>query len=190
MKITTDRLILREFQEADWEPILSYQSQDQYLRFYRDDHRSADDARAFVRMFMSWRDERPRRKYQLGIVLPGERRLIGNVGIRQEFAGATDAELGYELDPHYWGRGYATEAARAMLDFGFTELKLHRISAYCIAENSASSRVLERVGMRREGVQRQKEWMKGRWWDTYMYAMLRHEWRRAEVSQVRAQRQI
>ena len=91
------------------------------------------------------------------------------------------------LDPSYWGRGYATESARAMLDFGFTELKLHRVSAYCIAENTSSSRVLERVGMRREGVQRQKEWMKGRWWDTYMYAMLRHEWQRAGATQARAQ---
>ena len=81
----------------------------------------------------------------------------------------------YELDPRYWGCGYATEAARALLAFGFKELGLHRIWARCIAENVAS-RVLEKISIRQEGRLREKEWMKGRWWDTLLYTILEHEW--------------
>ena len=61
--------------------------------------------------------------------------------------------------------------------FGFAELHLHRIGAWCIAENVASARVLGKLGMREEGRQREKEYFKGRWWDTRLFAVLDHEWR-------------
>jgi RimJ/RimL family protein N-acetyltransferase len=87
------------------------------------------------------------------------------------------ASIGYEIAPRYWGKGYATEAARAMVAFGFGELRLHRIWARCVADNVASYRVLEKVGMRREGCLREEEWIKGRWRDTLVYGILDHEWR-------------
>ena len=90
--------------------------------------------------------------------------------------GAQEADLGYELDPRYWENGYATEAARALLAFGFQELGLHRIWAQCIAENVASAHVLEKIGMQQEGHLRQNEWMQGRWWDTLLYAILETEY--------------
>ena len=71
--------------------------------------------------------------------------------------------MGYELAPRYWGCGYATEAAAALLAFGFRELKLHRVWAQCIAENTASAHVLEKIGMRQEGRLREQERMQGRW---------------------------
>jgi RimJ/RimL family protein N-acetyltransferase len=70
-----------------------------------------------------------------------------------------------------------TEAARAVLRFGFTELKLHRIFATCRPANIGSARVLEKLGMQREGHFRQHRWMKGAWHDSYLYAILDHEWR-------------
>jgi [ribosomal protein S5]-alanine N-acetyltransferase len=102
--------------------------------------------------------------------------LIGNGGLRMQNAYARIADLGYELDQNYWGRGYATEAARALLEFGFHELRLHRIWANCIEENVASAHVLEKIGMTREGCLRESEWMKNRWWNTPLYAILDHEW--------------
>ena len=84
--------------------------------------------------------------------------------------------MGYWIARSFWGRGYATEAASAFLAFGFRELGLHRIWAWCIAENLASARVLEKIGMRQEGHLRQNEWMKGRWWDTLLYAILETEY--------------
>ena len=94
---------------------------------------------------------RPRIKYQLGVVLRSSGQLIGNCGIRMASAGAHEADIGYELSPKQWGKGYATEAASAIVDFGFTELHLHRVWAWCVADNLGSARVLEKIGMRPEG---------------------------------------
>ena len=88
-----------------------------------------------------------------------------------------EAELGYELDRHYWRRGFATEAAGAMLRFAFTELALHRVWASCIADNVGSSGVMERIGMSYEGRLRENDWIKGRWYDSLIYSILEHEWR-------------
>ena len=70
------------------------------------------------------------------------------------------------------------EAARAIVAFGFAGLGLHRVWDECVADNVASARVLEKLGMRREARYLEHRWYKGRWWDTLLYAMLNHEWRR------------
>jgi len=127
-------------------------------------------------MFINWQRAQPRTKFQLAIILQRERRLIGNCGIRMRNPDSGEADIGYELDSRYWRQGYATEAAQAMLTFGFRELQLHRIWAHCIAENVASAHVLEKIGMQQEGRLRENEWMKGRWWDTLVYAILDREW--------------
>ena len=177
MRLTTERLILREFVEADWPAVLAYQSDPRYLRYYPWWERSAEDVQRFVGDFLDWQEESPRFRYQLAITLPADGRLIGNCGIRMDGPHGVEADIGYELDPAYWGSGYATEAAGAMLDLGFRALKLHRIWASCVVENSASVQVLEKIGMRQEGRLRENCWMKGRWWDTYLYAILDREWR-------------
>jgi [ribosomal protein S5]-alanine N-acetyltransferase len=174
--LTTERLHLREFQENDWHAVLEYQTDPLYLRYYPATQVTERDARDFVRRCIAWSMERPRKKFQLAFVLRSNGRLIGNGGIRMRFSDTWEAEMGYELDSRYWGQGYATEAARALLAFGFDELALHRIWAQCVLENLASARVLERIGMRREGHMRENEWMKGRWWDTLHYAILDSEW--------------
>ena len=177
MPITTERLILREFGADDWRAVLDYQRDPLYLRFYPWEDRSEADARAFVEMFREWQSEVPRRRFQLAIILREDGRLIGNCGIRRKPDNDWEADLGYELSPQYWGHGYATEAARAMVDFGFRQLDLQRISSWCIADNVASARVLERLGFVQEGRLRRNEFFKGRWWDTLLYALLAEEWR-------------
>jgi ribosomal-protein-alanine N-acetyltransferase len=176
MNLTTRRLQLREFVEEDWEEVLAYQSDPRYLRFYEWTERTEADVRAFVGQFLDWQVEAPRLKFQLAITRVEAGRLIGNSGVRLARAGVREAELGYELSPAYWGQGYATEAARAMMGFGFETLGLHRICAYTVAENVASQRVMERLGMRREGRLRENRWFKGRWWDTVVYSILEDDW--------------
>ena len=176
MILQTDRLLLREFEENDWRAVLAYQSDPYYLRYNPWTYRTEMDVRDFVGIFISWRGEKPRRKFQFAVILKSENRLIGNCGIRTSSTNTRIADIGYELDSRYWGRGYATEAAHTMLAFGFDKLGLHRIHAHCIAENTASARILEKIGMRYEGRLRETEWMKGRWWDTLHYAILDDEW--------------
>jgi len=176
MILTTDRLLLRNFVESDWPAVLAYQSDPRFLRFYEWTGRTPDDVRAFVGRFIAQQGEIPRLKHQLAIVLQATGQVIGNVGIRMRSTGAHQADIGYELDSQQWGRGYASEAARAIVRFGFAELQLHRITAHCLAENIGSARVLETLGMKQEGRMRDSEHFKGRYWDTLHFAILDDEW--------------
>ncbi len=176
MQLATERL-LRELTQDDWPVVWAYQADPRYLRYHEWEERTPEHAREFVRMLVALQHERPRRKFQLGVTLSASGRLIGNCGIRMDAVGAHEADIGYELSPEHWGNGYATQAARAVVAFGFTELRVHRISSWCVADNAGSARVLEKVGMRPEGRLRDKERYKGRWWDRLLFAVLDDEWR-------------
>lgn len=176
MDITTARLVLREIEPGDWPAVLAYQRDERYLRYYAWTERTESQVRDFVQMLVNLRFEQPRRKFQLAITLPQDGTLIGNCGIRRKQENEWEADIGYELNPEYWGRGYATEAAQAVVAFGFNDLGLHRVSSWCIADNLASAHVLEKVGMRMEGRLRENEHFKGRRWDTLLYGLLKHEW--------------
>jgi RimJ/RimL family protein N-acetyltransferase len=191
VEIRTDRLRLRELHPDDWKALHAYHNDPRYLRYYPNESESEVATRLFVETNMaplpsSGTPFIPRNRYALAITLLQNETsqsgtAIGTVGIRLRSLGGHDtgvpqADIGYEIDPQYWGRGYATEAARAIVVFGFTTLGAHRIWAQCIAENRASARVLEKVGMRLEGRLREDEHFKGRRWDTLIYAILISEW--------------
>jgi ribosomal-protein-alanine N-acetyltransferase len=90
-----------------------------------------------------------------------------------------NADIGYVLNRKYWGHGYMTESACTILDVAFKQLKLHRVWATCDTRNRSSYRVMERLGMRREGLFVKDAMEKGEWRDTYLYAILAEEWRGA-----------
>jgi ribosomal-protein-alanine N-acetyltransferase len=176
MELRTERLLLREFTLADLPAIHGYQNEPLCSRYYEWDERSEDDVRASVQRQIDFQTSEPRRKVQLAVALPDTGELIGNCGIRRKDANEFEADIGYEIAPSYWGNGYATEAARAMVGLGFGEWRLHRISAWCVADNIGSVRVLEKVGLKLEGRLRHSEYYKDRWWDTLLYGLLVNEW--------------
>jgi [ribosomal protein S5]-alanine N-acetyltransferase len=104
--------------------------------------------------------------------------LCGVVVLR----GAEAGEIWYLVHPDFWGRGIATRAVKQLLDFGFGELALHRIWASCLPENPASARVLEKVGMRREGFLIKNLKIHGVWKSSFLYAMLAEEWKGAKLA--------
>jgi len=177
MVLSTERLVLREFVEADWPAVLAYQQDPRYLRYYEWTGRTAEEVREFVQMFLAQQKAVPRIKFQLAITLRSTGQLIGNCGTRLDSAGSHQGDIGYELNPDFWSHGYATEAAQAMVNFGFGQLHLHRIWSWCNADNTGSARVLERLGMRCEGRQREVDFFKEKWWDRLLYGILDHEWR-------------
>ena len=176
MKLETERLILRDFVEDDWQAVYTYQIDPLYLRYNHWTDRTPSAVREFVGWFFNHQVQNPRIKFQLAVVLKSEDQLIGNCGVRMDKVGDLEADIGYELNPQYWNRGYATEAAHAIVDFGFKHFSVHRIWADCIADNVASAHVLEKLGMRLEGRLRDKAYFKGRWWDGLIYAILVDEW--------------
>ena len=151
MHIATERLVLREFVTDDWPDVLAYQRDTRYLRLYPWTDRTEAEVQDFVHEFVDQQTKRPRRKFQLAITLSEGGQVIGNCGIRRKPGNDWEADIGFELAPEYWGRGLATEAALAIVNFGFRELELHRISSWCIADNAASANVLKKVVLRPEG---------------------------------------
>lgn len=173
MVLETPRLLLRDFTPGDWPAVLAYQSDPRYLRYYAWESRAPEAVQAFVQMFIDQQRQEPRLKYQLAVTLRDTGALIGNCGIRKATADGHEAEIGYELSPDHWGRGYATEAVAAILRFGFETLRIHRVAAWLVADNVASARVLEKNGLRLEGRLRDKEAFKGRYWDVLLYAAVK-----------------
>jgi [ribosomal protein S5]-alanine N-acetyltransferase len=98
--------------------------------------------------------------------------LIGIIGIITGKPKYQNAEIWYKLHSKYWNRGYATEVVKEILNFCFTELRLHRVEAGCATGNIASIKVLEKAGMRREGLKRKVLPIRGEWVDNYIYAIL------------------
>lgn len=176
MQFNTSRLLLREYVPDDWRAVLAYQRDPRYLRYYTWNDRTEEDVRDFLQQLIDSRHEHPRKKFAFAVTLKFNGQLIGNCNIRKHRAEDLVAEIGYEIAPAHWSNGYATEAARAIVEFGFHELKLHRIAAWCIADNTASAHVLEKIGMQLEGRLREQENIKGNWWDVLLYGILDREW--------------
>jgi len=176
MKLETERLILRDFVKEDWRRAFEYESDPLYLRYYEWTERTPESVQEFIGWFLAHQQQDPRFKFQLAITLKSNNLLIGSCGVRMDKVDAVEADIGYELDPQHWNHGYATEAAHTIVDFGFSRFGVHRIWAHCVADNLGSAHVLEKLGMKLEGRLREKEFYKGRWWDTLMYAILAEEW--------------
>lgn len=131
------------------------------------------DARQFIADCLSGSEVR------LAVCLRTDNRMIGGIGLRR-FEQHDNAELGYWLGAAHWGKGYATEAAREMVRYGFEKLRLHRIFATYFVHNPASGRILVKLGMRHEGCQRQhiRKW--DQFVDLELYGILREEWESVE----------
>jgi ribosomal-protein-alanine N-acetyltransferase len=176
MRLDTERLILRDLAHADWPDLNAYTSDPLVVQYMAFGPTTADEARAYLDGCLARAQEQPRRFYELAVVLRAEQRVIGNVTLEREQGEPRNANFAYVLHRHYWGHGYMTEAMRALFSFGFEQLKLHRLADACDTRNLASARVMEKLGLRREGHVRGTNWKDGAWRDEYLYAILADEW--------------
>jgi len=173
--LKTNRLVLREFNELDWQAVHEYASDPQVVRYMPWGPNAKKESQGFIQRVIARQQEKPRRNYEFAVALKTEDRLIGSCGINISNPGDQEGWIGYCFNRHFWGQGYATEATRALLCFVFSQLKLHRIFATCDTKNIASARVLEKIGMQREGHLREYKWVRGRWRDSFLYAVLDRE---------------
>lgn len=111
----------------------------------------------------------------LAITLTPTREFVGAISLLF-CVGSERADLGYWMGAPYWNRGYTTEAARAVVDYGFRVLQLNRIQAHHMAENPASGRVMEKIGMSREGCSPQGLKKNGRFHDLIFHGLLHEDW--------------
>ncbi|MFB9864065.1 GNAT family N-acetyltransferase [Rufibacter immobilis] len=175
MELTTPRLLLREFKEEDWHFTHLYEADEEVMRYQTSAVRTSQESLEYIQRCLEEAREEPRTLFDLAIVLHSTNMLIGRVGMKVDYD-AEEAVLWYILNQTYWNKGYVTEAAAAMLHYGFEELHLHRIWADCDPRNVGSYRVMEKLGMRREAHFKENIFIKGEWCDSYNYAILDWEW--------------
>lgn len=174
--LLTPRLTLRRFREADAPALAAYRSDSDVAHFKSwTAPVSAETARGWVRDFAAASPSEPG-MFQYAVELTEERRLVGDIGVHLH-ENLRQAELGFTLARAAQGRGYATEAVRAVLADLFEARGLHRVSAECDARNTRSAALLERVGFTREGFRRQATRMKGEWTDDLVFGLLAADWK-------------
>jgi [ribosomal protein S5]-alanine N-acetyltransferase len=176
IKLTTARLSLREWEEDDLAAIRKYVTDPEVYRFMPWGPNTEEESVGFLKGRIAAAQENPRPSYEFAITVQESGELIGGCGIRISSPENRSGDLGYVLRRDCWGKGYATECAHALLNFGFSELHLHRIWATCDSRNAASARVLEKVGMRQEAYLRDNAWQRGQWRDTLIFAILENEY--------------
>jgi RimJ/RimL family protein N-acetyltransferase len=176
--IATGRLILRPYVESDLDDVFDIQSRPSVARYLYWGPRDRAQAReSLARKSTETALTQAGDMISLAVVLPEAGTVIGDVILRWLSAEHRQGEVGYMFRPGFGGQGYATEAAAVMLRLGFDGLRLHRIIGRLDARNTASARLLERLGLRREAHFVQNEIVKGEWTDEVVYAMTEDEWR-------------
>lgn len=177
LPIETERLILRAFNRGDVDAVFAYRQREDVARYLFDvpmTHETCAEAvQARIRQVsLAEQDDR----ITLAVERKGDGAMVGEVTLIWRSVADRQGEVGYILNPDHQGRGYATEAVRAMISMGFVDLELHRIYARCDMRNTPSYKVMERLGMRREASFREHRMVKGDWSDEYIYAILSREW--------------
>jgi ribosomal-protein-alanine N-acetyltransferase len=172
-----ERVLLRELAADDWPAVHAYATLPEVFRFQPWGPNAAEETRAYVDAIIEAGREEPRARYALAIVLKATQALIGVCELVVKSRRFGIGEIAYVLHPLHWGHGYATEAARLLLDFGFGPQSMHRIQATCDPRNAASSGVLRRLGMQYEGRLRDTMLIRDGWRDSDLYSMLEDEWR-------------
>ena len=171
-QLVTERLMLRDFAWSDQESVHAFASDPQVTRFMEWGPNDEHDTRAFLTMAVAQPTHRERAEFEFAAVLNQSGQVIGSVSLRITNRLHQHGELGYVFAAAAWSRGYATEATKALLHFGFGPLGLHRITATCHPDNVGSARVLEKAGMIREGRLRDHKLVRGQWRDSLLYAAI------------------
>ncbi len=174
--LATPRLTMRPLIAADAPAILSMYSDPEVTRYWSS-LPWTELARAQEYIEQAARDVAAGTAVRLGIVAEGSDVCVGQATLFHFDVANRRCEIGYALHRSYWGRGYIGEALRALLDFGFGPLGLHRVEADIDPRNGASLRAVERLGFQREGLLRERWLIGGEACDTALYGLLERDWR-------------
>jgi len=180
LRMETERLIVRRFEERDVPDILEYsrhEASDEHRRRNVDWEPTEESVRQWWTPMIAMKPEEAIQWLSLVVELKSRRRLIGNIGFNaKRIEDGFQGQIGWILGKAYEGRGYATEAATALLDYLFRTVGFHRVYAMTSPDNRRSWRLMERLGMRREAHFVKNCHHDSGWTDEYVYAILAEEW--------------
>jgi len=176
LPIVTERLVLRRYTHDDIPDVLGFVSQPSVAKITSERIPATEEGvRQYIDLQNSYQPFEQDEVFEIAIERKEDGKVIGFLGLIRQDQG--QGEVGWALGEEHRGQGYATEAARALMDYGFNSLGLHRIHADTNSDNVASWRMMERLGMRREALLRESVHREGKWLDEFVYGMLADEWR-------------
>jgi ribosomal-protein-alanine N-acetyltransferase len=174
LSIPSERLVLRRFNYEDIPYLIEIASHPSVTEEIAELEATDEGARKYISLRNSFQPFEENQVFDLAIERLKDEKVIGLVTVIRKHH--QKVEIGYALGIEHRGQGYATEAAKALIEYCFSEIKLHRVQAIASSGNPASWRVVERLGMKREGQLREANIKNGKWCDLLYYGILAHEW--------------
>lgn len=171
--LETERLILRELTQDDVESVFNCFSHEEVTRYYgQEPFIDLQQAESLVKLFS--KNFAEKRGLRWGIERKETKGIIGTIGYNAWSPIHRRAEIGYEIHPDYWRKGYTQEAVTEIMSYGFEHMDLTRIGAVVFIENEASNKLLTKVGFQKEGILRDYMYQNGQAHDTFVYSILKN----------------
>lgn len=173
--LETERLKLRKITLDDAQDVFNYASEPDVSKFVPwEAHQSIEDSYHFINYILKQYEEAKLAPWAMEF--KQNKKVIGTMDFVAWFPRHFRAEIGFILSKEYWGMGLVVEAATKVIQFGFEKMELNKIEASCMVENVQSQRVLQKLGMKLEGISREKYFIKGKFRDMANYSILKSEY--------------
>ena len=174
--IKTKRLLLREFTPGDWKSVHDYATHPAAYEFMPWGPNTEQETKQFIEKAINEKGASQRTSYEFAIIHQEKNKLIGGFGLKCDPQIEYNCEIGYCLSPDYWGNYFAMEGVTGLITYAFKVLSMHRIYAVVDPKNSRSIKLLEKLQFRKEGVFKEHKFIRHKWRDSNIYAILNSEW--------------
>jgi len=176
MELETNRLLLREFEESDLVALFDMENHYEMQRYEKEKIPSEELIRKYIHNARMCASVTPRTHYYFAVTVKPDNIARGRISLCLLHDHIREWEIGWTTHRADWGKGYAVEAAAEVLNLAFQRLNAHRVVAFCHSLNAQSIRVMEKLGMQKDGLLRETRRWGGRWADECIYSILEREW--------------
>ena len=176
--IQTSRLSFRDFTVDDYDAVHAYGSDPDVTRYTAFGPNTPEQTKGFLQFVSGESSQTDRATYSFALIHKQTNKLIGSCGLRRTDTTGPQYSLGYVLHKDWWRQRLASEAIGALIKFGFDELRAHRLWAHVFLGNTASERLLQKLGFRYEGCALKAFFVREAWHDLQTFGMLRSEWQK------------
>jgi [ribosomal protein S5]-alanine N-acetyltransferase len=176
LPLTTRRLVIRDYALTDAAAVLAYTQDAAYWQYQCAEAPSQAQIEALMQYVVNEQAINPRLMYFLAATRKDTGEVVGESVLKIVNPAERQGEIGFGVAPKFWRQGFGGEIAGAMIETAFRHFKLHRVAGQCSPDNMGSVRVMQKLGMAREGLLRDVHFARGKWWSTLVYGMLDQEY--------------
>lgn len=176
LPLTTRRLVIRDYTTADAPAVLAYTQDPAYWQFQSAEAPTGAQIDTLLQWVVNEQAVQPRTMYFLAATRKDTGEIIGEGVLKVINPAERQGEIGFGVAPKSWRQGFGAEIATALVEAAFKHFRLHRVAAQCSPDNKGSIRIMQKLGMAREGLLRDIHFARGRWWSALIYAVLDQEY--------------